>query len=286
MKEFRDKVAVITGGASGIGWGLAERCAQEGMKVVLADIEESVLKEAEKMLKTGGADVLAVSTDVSKYKDIEALAQRTIDTFGGVHLLFNNAGVQTGASIRKPVWENTLADWEWLIGVNLWGVIYGIKVFMPIMLKQNTECHIVNTSSMAGLISEPKLVIYSVTKAGIIKLSEGLYLQLKQRNSQVGVSVLCPAFVSSRLGDADRNRPKELQNPPEAPQRSKQPSLIKQFRKAGSNVLSPEQSAEIVFKAIRKDTFYILTDPVINTLFKQRVENILQGHNPEMPQII
>ena len=286
MKEFKNKVAVVTGGASGIGWGLAERCAREGMKVVLADIEESALKEAEKTLKDRRASVLAVPTDVSKFSDIETLAQRTIDAFGGVHLLFNNAGVQTGASISKPLWENTLADWEWLIGVNLWGVIYGIKVFMPIMLRQNTECYIVNTSSMAGLIAEPELVIYSVAKAGVIKLSEGLYFQLKRRNSPVGVSVLCPAFVRSRLGDAERNRPRELQNTPEAPQQSEQPSLIKQFRKGNWNVLSSEQSAEIVFKSIREDTFYILTDPVINTLFKQRVENILQGRNPEIPQIM
>src|SRR4030042_5797647 len=255
------------------------------MKVVLADIEEPALKEAEKTLKDHGASVLAVPTDVSKCSEIETLAKRTIDTFGGGHLLFNNAGVQTGASISRPLWENSLADWEWLINVNLWGVIYGIKVFMPVMLRQNTECHIVNTSSMAGLISEPQLVIYSVTKAGVIKLSEGLYLQLKRRNSPVGVSVLCPALVSSRLGDAERNRPRELQNPPEAPQQSEQPSLLKQLRKGNWNVLSPEQSAEIVFKAIREDTFYILTDPVINTLFKQRAENILQGHNPAIPKI-
>jgi NAD(P)-dependent dehydrogenase (short-subunit alcohol dehydrogenase family) len=283
MKEFKDKVAVITGAASGIGWGLAQRCAQEGMKVVLADVEESALKEAEKKLKDGGADVLAVPTNVSRLTDIEALAQKTVSTFGGVHLLFNNAGVQASGSLRHPVWENTLEDWEWLLGVNLWGVIYGIKVFLPLMLSQNTDCHVVNTSSMAGLIAEPQLVIYSVTKAGIIKLSEGLYLQLRQRKSSVGVSVLCPAFVSSRLNDAERNRPAELYNPPEAQQPSEQPSLVKQFKKADRNVISPEQSADVVFKAIRGETFYIFTDPLVNMLFKQRAENIIQGRNPELP---
>jgi short-subunit dehydrogenase len=200
-----------------------------------------------------------------------------------VHLLFNNAGVQAGGSMRNPVWENTLADWEWVLGVNLWGVIYGIKVFMPIMLRQNTECHIVNTSSMAGLIAEQQLVIYSVTKAGVIKLSEGLYFQLKQRNSPVGVSVFCPAFVRSKLGDAERNRPQELGNPDEPQQLSEQPALIQQFRK--TTVISPEQSADIVFKAIREGTFYIFTDPLVQKLFKQRAENILQGRNPERPQI-
>jgi NAD(P)-dependent dehydrogenase (short-subunit alcohol dehydrogenase family) len=140
MKEFKDKVAVITGGASGIGWGLVQRCAQEGMKVVIADIEETASREAEKTLKSNGADVLAVVTDVSRLADIEALAQKTIDAFGGVHLLFNNAGVQASASTRLPVWENTTADWEWVIGVNLWGVIYGLKVFLPVMLRKH-ECH-------------------------------------------------------------------------------------------------------------------------------------------------
>jgi NAD(P)-dependent dehydrogenase (short-subunit alcohol dehydrogenase family) len=286
MKEFRDKVAVITGGASGIGWGLAERCAHEGMKVVIADIEEPSLKEAEQALKSRGAEVLAVLTDVSKLADIEALAQKTLDVFGGVHLLFNNAGVQAGASMRQPVWENTLGDWEWVIGVNLWGVIYGTKVFVPIMLSQNAEGHIVNTSSMAGLIAEPQLIIYSVTKAGVIKLSEGLYFQLQQRKSPIGVSVLCPAFVTSKLGKAERNRPRDMMNPGEVSQPPEQPSLKKQLRKANFNVLSPEQSAEIVFKAVREGTFYIFTDPLVARLFKERADNILQGRNPERPQII
>jgi len=233
---------------------------------------------------TGGANVLAVRTDVSKISDVEALAQKTIDAFGGVHLLFNNAGVQAATSLNRPVWENTLADWEWMIGVNLYGVIYGVKVFMPIMLRQNTECHIVNTSSMGGLLAEPQLVIYSVTKAGVIKLSEGLYLQLKQRNSPVGVSVLCPAFVTTRFFDSERNRPRELQNEPETQRPREGASLVKQFEKVSPS-LSPEQSADIVFKAIREGTFYIFTDPLVQELFRQRAENILQGRNPEMPYI-
>ncbi len=285
MKEFKGKVAVITGAASGIGWGLAERCAQEGMKVVLADIEGPALMKAEKELKSRNAEVLSVRTNVSRLTDIEALAQKTWDNFGGVHLLFNNAGVQVGRSLTHPLWENTLADWEWALGVNLWGVIYGIKVFLPIMLQQNAECHIVNTSSMAGLIAEPQLVIYSVTKAGVIKLSEGLYLQLKQRNSPIGVSVLCPAFVSSKLGQAERNRPREFQNPPEPIPPSELPSLVKQFQKDRITI-SPEQSADIVFKAIREGAFYIFTDPLVARIFKQRADAILQGQNPERPIII
>ncbi|MBN1176470.1 MAG: SDR family NAD(P)-dependent oxidoreductase [Dehalococcoidales bacterium] len=283
MKEFKDKVAVVTGGASGIGRGLAERCAGEGMKVVIADIEESALRKAEKKLKGDGATILTVRTDVSKFSDVENLAQKTLDAFGGVHLLFNNAGVQTGVPEGKPLWENTLADWEWVLGVNLWGVVHGIKVFVPVMLRQKTECHIVNTSSMAGLITEPALVIYAATKAGVIKISEGLYLQLKQAGAPVGVSVLCPAFVSSRLDDAGRNRPAELQNPPETAEQTERPSLLSEIRKGDWKTLTPEQSAEIVFKAIKENTFYILTHSLINMLMKQRADNILQGLNPEPP---
>jgi NAD(P)-dependent dehydrogenase (short-subunit alcohol dehydrogenase family) len=284
MKEFKGKVAVVTGGASGIGWGLAERCAAEGMKVVIADIETPALQQAEKTLKSAGAEVLAVLTDVSRLADIEVLAQKTLDAFGGVHLLFNNAGVQPATSLTRPVWENSLADWDWVIGVNLRGVIHGVRVFMPIMLRQNTACHIVNTSSMGGLIAEPQLVIYAVTKAGVVALSEGLYLQLKQKNSAVGVSVLCPAFVTSRIFEADRNRPANLQNPPEAQRPPPQAALVSQFDKV-SPTISPAQSADIVFKAIVEGTFYIFTDPLVQELFRQRAENILKGTNPERPRL-
>lgn len=285
MKNFKDKVAVITGAASGIGYGLAEHAVKEGMKVVLADIEEPALKEAEQSLKASGADALAVPTDVSRLADIENLAQKTQARFGGVHLLCNNAGVQVESSIGQALWENTLADWQWLLDVNLWGVIYGIKVFMPIMLEQDTECYIVNTSSMAGLIAEPELVIYAVTKAGIIKLSEGLYLQLKRRNSKVGVSVLCPAFVTSRIFEAERNRPSELQNPPDISGTPRQVSVVQQFSKVDRNVIPPDECAKMVFQAVREEKFYILTDRLVDTLFKQLADNILRGHNPEMPHL-
>ena len=151
MKDFANKVAVITGAASGIGQAIAGRCVKEGMNVVVADIERTALMKAEEELKKTGANVLAVLTDVSKAKDVETLAEKTLDAFGAVHLLFNNAGVQVGASAGKPLWENTMEDWHWVMGVNLWGVIYGTKVFIPIMQQQQTECHVVNTSSMAGL---------------------------------------------------------------------------------------------------------------------------------------
>ncbi len=164
MKEFKDKVAVVTGAASGIGRSLAERCAEEGMKVVMADVEGPALAQAAKELSAPGVTLLAVPTDVSKASEVENLARRTLEAFGAVHLLFNNAGVgKVGI-----VWEVTLADWEWVMGVNLWGVIHGVRTFVPLMLAQDTEGHVVNTASMAGLTAAAGYGIYSVTKHGVV----------------------------------------------------------------------------------------------------------------------
>ena len=198
MKEFKDKVAVITGAASGIGRALADRCVQEGMKVVLADVEVETLTKTEESMKAAGATVLAVRTDASRAGDVEVLVAKTVEAFGAVHLLCNNAGVATEAAI----WESTTAEWEWVMGVNLWGVIYGARVFVPIMLAQDTECHVVNTASMEGLISGPGLGAYKVTKHGVIALSETLYHDLAERGAKVKVSVLCPGIVNTRIPES------------------------------------------------------------------------------------
>ncbi len=278
MKEFKDKVAVITGAASGIGRGIAERCVEEGMKVVLADINEGDLRKAETEIKALGGTVLSVRTDITKRNDLELLARKTLDAFGEVHLLVNNAGVGAGGS----PWEATWSDWEWVIGVNLWGVIHGVKIFTPIMLAQNTDCHIVNTASLAGLVVGGSSAPYSVTKHAVVALSESLYLALEERNALVKVSVLCPGFVKTNIMNAERNRPVELQNEPvEIPP---QVQAYLDFLNAGVEAgMSPLQVADQVFEAIKEEKFYILTHPEWLPVIKLRVDNLLRVENPQNP---
>jgi NAD(P)-dependent dehydrogenase (short-subunit alcohol dehydrogenase family) len=277
MTEFNDKVAVITGAASGIGRALAERCVHEGMKAVLADVELEPLTTTEAGLKAAGATVLAVRADVSQARDVEALAQKTLEAFGAVHLLCNNAGVATSASL----WEGTLADWEWVMGVNLWGVIHGLRVFVPIMLAQDTACHIVNTASMAGLISGPGLGAYKVTKHGVVTLSETLYHDLAERGAKVKVSVLCPGIVNTRIMESARNRPGHLPTTePLDPASGARWETLRQLVPAG---MPPVHVADAVFEALRKDQFYILTHPEGKEAVRTRMEDILQERSPTAP---
>jgi NAD(P)-dependent dehydrogenase (short-subunit alcohol dehydrogenase family) len=279
MKEFQGKVAVITGAASGIGRGIAERCVREGMQVVLADIDEANLTAAETELKTAGGSVLGVSTDVSKRSDVERLARQALDAFGQVHLLFNNAGVAAGAA----PWEATWNDWEWVIGVNLWGMIHGVKVFTPLMLAQNTECHIINTSSAAGLIVGGASAPYAVTKHGVVALSESLYLSLQQRSSLVKVSVLCPGLVRTNIINAERNRPGELRNEPVpmTPERQAGLAAFKAAMEAGMPAL---RVADVVFDAIQKEQFYILPHPEWTEVIQLRTDKLLRMENPQNPR--
>ena len=274
MKDFQDKVAVVTGAASGIGRALANKSAQEGMKVVLADIEESALKQAEEELKASGAQVLAVCTDVSQAEDVENLAKLTFATYGAVHLLFNNAGIVAGTTI----WESSLADWQWTLGVNLWGVIYGIHFFVPRMLAQDTEGHIVNTASAAGLTSNAGMGVYSVSKHGVVTLSETLALELAAQGAKLKASVLCPEFVNTHICDAQRNRPQALQSASGEEQRdTEMMAKVRQLVEAG---IPPSQVAETVFDAIRQEKFYILTHPKTKEIVQQRMEDILQEQMP------
>ena len=276
MKDFAGKVAVVTGGASGIGRGLAERFGAEGMKVVLADVEETALRQAEAEFREKGVDVLAVQTDVSKPEALEKLAQQTLNAFGGVHIVCNNAGV---AGAWGPIWENTLADWNWIMGVNLWGVIHGVRTFLPIMLKQDEEGHIVNTASLAGLM--PGSGIYGVTKQAVVALSESLYNELKMANAKIGVSVLCPGWVNTKIVDADRNRPAELANAAEA----EPDPRARGGRSGGAQLPEERQVARLTSPtrcstAIRDEKLYIITHPEMDFIFRERFDKIMARENP------
>jgi len=280
LKEFEGKVSVITGAASGIGFGIAEKCAREGMKVVLADIEVRALENAESMLKEIGGETLAVPTDVSNGKEVEALADITYDTFGKVNLLLNNAGV----GFVGRLWECTEADWQWVLGVNLWGVIHGIRVFIPRMLEQQVDGYIVNTASGAGFLSGPYMGIYQVTKHGVVTLSETLYHELNLIESKIKVSVLCPGYVKTRIMDAERNRPSRVANVGKVVRSEGAQELRAEMDSGVEAGISPSTLADIVFDAIRNEKFYILpgTLPEYETSIRTRMEEILQERNPAL----
>lgn len=276
MKEFKDRVAVVTGGASGIGRAMAARFASEGMKVVLADVEDEPLERAVSELRAEGAQAAGKKTDVSDPDQVRALAEFTLDTFGGVNVLCNNAGVGAGGLS----WQQPLADWEWVIGVNLWGVIHGVRTFIPIMIERGEEGHIVNTASLAGLISGPSTTIYSITKHGVVTLSESIYHELALVKAKIGVSVLCPAWVRTGIADAERNRPERHKAAGAGaanPQGKMIDQMIRQFLTKGQE---PEAVAGKVFEAIRDDRFYILTHPEWKGQIRRRMEEILDERNP------
>ena len=276
MKEFKDKVAVITGGASGLGLEIARLAAKKGMKLVLADIEERALNQAQLEFSAQGVEVLSLRTNVAVGEDVDLLAEKTLERFGAVHLLFNNAGV----ALNKTAWETTIADWEWVLGVDLWGVIHGVRVFTPIMLTQDTPSHIINTASVAGMLSTQGMAAYNVAKHGVVTLSETLYHDLKRRGANIDVSVLCPAWVNTAIWDSARNRPDDLQNSVE----QKEADDIKLEESARHAIQSGKVSApmvaQIVFAAIEANQFYILTHPKIKKWVGLRVEDILQDRQP------
>src|SRR5438270_10887144 len=273
MQDLKGKVAVVTGAASGIGNAMATRFAEEGMKVVLADIEEGPLADAEKKLADGGATVLAVPTDVSKGEKMDALAQKTFDAFGTAHVVCNNAGVGAGG----VMWTLTEADWQWVLGVNLWGVIHGVRVFVPRLVEQG-EGHVVNTASIAGLTSAPLMGPYNVSKHGVVTLSETLLGELALHGSPVKVSVLCPGWVNTRIHEADRNRPPELQQEnPDNTMAEMGRQLLENLVASG---LSPSEVAGQVVDAIREERFYILTHPEMTPMVRNRMEDVVEGRNP------
>jgi NAD(P)-dependent dehydrogenase (short-subunit alcohol dehydrogenase family) len=273
MQDFKGKVAVVTGAASGIGRALTARFAAEGMRVVLADVEQDPLDAASRDLAASGAEVLAVRTDVSKHEEIDALAQETIDRFGAVHVLCNNAGVVA----YRPSWELSLDDWRWVIGVNLMGVIHGVRTFVPIILRQGDEGHIVNTSSIAGLLANSGSAPYDVSKFGVVALSETLYHELAMASAgKIGVSVLCPGLVKTQILEADRNRPSGPLEQADMPTGLTR-EVMRMVMSAG---IPPEQVAGNVLDAIRERRFYVLPHPEFKTRVAQRAATIVEGAAP------
>jgi NAD(P)-dependent dehydrogenase (short-subunit alcohol dehydrogenase family) len=274
MKQLEGRVAVVTGGASGIGRGMAEAFAARGMKLVLADVERPALDKAVEEMRAGGADVLGVECDVSLQESVDHAARAALDAFGAVHVLCNNAGVAgVGAG---ATWEASLDDWSWVMGVNLWGVVHGIRSFVSILLEQPEGGHIVNTASMAGLIQGGG--IYGVTKHAVVALSESLWGELAARGAKVGVSVLCPGWVNTRIMESERNRPEAPREDPgdAAPQLEARRQLVEGLLKSG---LEPRRVGDIVVDAIRAERFYVLTHPWKN-MIERRMQNILQDRDP------
>lgn len=277
MQELRDRVAVITGAASGMGRAIATRCAREGMRVVLAGINEENLHKVEVELRATGATVISVRADVAVLSDVEELARKTLDAFGGVHLLVNNAGVIAGAS----PWDSTVSDWQWVIDVNLWGMIHGIKVFAPIMLGQKTEGHIVNNASGAGLITFHPSAPYQVTKAAVVALSENLYHWLSYQGSLVGTSVLCTGPVASKIGDSRRNRPTAMADEGLELDPAARLALFNAQSSAQVAVLSPAEVADVVMEGVLEGRFYLITHQESGMpLIRERMEDIVAARNP------
>jgi len=282
ISDFKGKVAVLTGAGSGFGLECAKLGAQLGMQLVLVDIQKDALDAAQTQLQSQGVEVMARLVDVSNEAQMQALAHDVHQHFGAPHFVFNNAGVGAGGL----VWENTVADWEWLLGVNLWGVIHGVRLFTPMMLAAASkdpqyQGHIVNTASMAGLLTPPNMGIYNVTKHAVVSLTETLYQDLKLVSDQVSASVLCPYFVPTAISQSHRNRPTKLQaNPPTKSQ------LIGQAmsdKAVGSGKVSAADVARMVFGAMGNGQFYIYSHPQALGNVQHRMEAIVQGHNPPDP---
>ncbi|HYF58687.1 MAG TPA: SDR family oxidoreductase [Burkholderiaceae bacterium] len=278
MKDFAGKVAVITGAGSGFGREFARLGARLGMKLALADIQADALAATVDELTGQGADAFGERTDVSKAEDVERLAARALDAYGGAHLLFNNAGVATGGL----AWESSARDWEWVFGVNVMGVAHGVRVFTPIMIAQGVEAHIVNTASVAGLVNPQMMAVYNASKHAVVSISETLHHDLRLVGSKVGVTVLCPAFVATGINDSERNRPPERAN--EAPPTASQAALKAQLEKAvASGKITAPQVAEMTFDAIREERFYLVTHEKMMPSIELRLQDVVARRTPSDP---
>lgn len=281
MEQVRGRVAVVTGAASGIGLASAHRFAAAGMHVVLADIEAAALAEAEQAVRAHGVDVLAVRTDVLSHKAVDDLAQASFERFGNVHVLFNNAGVAaTAATLRARAWEGTLADWEWTMGVNFSGVLHGVRSFVPRMLEAGDEGHIVNTASMAGLLTGANP--YNVSKHAVVCLTEGMYKDFREMGAKLSASVVCPGLIDTNILAAERNRAADFGERTELERlRPEQQAFAEAFAAALRGGYPPEVVAEQVLDGIIADRFYVFpAQDEILALVADRMTGIIERRNP------
>jgi len=284
MKTFKGRTAVITGAGSGFGLEAARLAAREGMNVVMADVQQDALDKAAAEISALGAAVLPMRVDVAKAPEVEAMGAATFKRFGAPHFVFNNAGVGAGGLI----WEHSLKDWEWVVGVNLMGVAHGVRVFTPMMLEASKkdpayEGHIVNTASMAGLLNPPNMGVYNVTKHAVVSLSETLYQDLALVTDQITASVLCPFFVPTGIHQSHRNRPDEMKDAGVKPTRSQLIGQAMSDKAVGSGKVSAAQVAQFVFDAMRERRFYIYSHPKALASVQSRLEDIMQARNPTDP---
>jgi NAD(P)-dependent dehydrogenase (short-subunit alcohol dehydrogenase family) len=282
ITDFKGKTAVLTGAGSGFGLECARIAAGLGMNVVMADVQQDALDKAAAEISGMGVQVLARRVDVSKAEDMQGLADAVKARFGAPHFVFNNAGVGSGGLI----WENTLADWEWVLGVNVWGVVHGVRLFTPMMLEaakadSTYQGHIVNTASMAGLLTAPNMGIYNVSKHAVVALTETLYQDLKLVTDQISASVLCPYFVPTGITQSQRNRPSTL--PEEKPTQSQLIGQAMSDKAVSSGKVSAVQVAQFVFDAVAHDQFYVYSHPQALGNVQSRMEAIVQQHNPPDP---
>lgn len=275
MNEFDGRTAVITGAASGIGLALARRAAREGMRLVLADIDEPKLKAATAGLDLPAERLHACPADVSREDDVARLAEEAFGRFGAVHLLCNNAGV----ALARPAWEYTTSDWEWILGVNLWSVVFGMKHFVPRMLEQQEESHIVNTASVAGLLSPAGMAAYNASKHAVVALSETLLEDLVSHGARIGVSALCPAWVPTDIHRAGRARP-ERYGSTRAPSAGAAELEARMAHAIESGRLSADDIATAAFAAVAENRFYVIPHVRIMGEVQRRMENIVQARNP------
>ena len=276
MKKLEGKVAAVTGAASGLGRSMALAFAAEGMDVALADVDEVNLTAVADEVQEKGVRAITFKVDVSQAAQMDAFRDQTIARLGAVHVVCNNAGV----SPLGAAWESSVADWEWILGVNLWGVIHGVRAFTPALIAQQ-EGHIVNTASVAGLIAPPGMGAYNVTKHAVVALSETLYHDLRERKSEVGVSVLCPAYVPTGIADSERSRPKHLAASEKTAETQAKEAMMRKAVKSGK--ISADEIAKAVVEAVQADRFYILTHERIKPAIQARMEDILNGRAPRNP---